>query len=95
MRIINKLGFYKGIPVPISYSGLSKTYNKNTNKYYRTYYGDGIVANRLSFLSYASLDSFEGLNHSTLINDERVYSTIEEFLINNPPVIVGKISGEY
>ena len=76
----------EGFPIPLSYGGKSISYNSNQNTYYKTYYGDGSVANLFSILPYASLDAFDGLNHSTIVKDDDVIDLLVRYLISNPDV---------
>lgn len=84
LTLMRKIGFCEGVPIPFSYDGKTKAYNSSGKTYFKTYYGDGVVANCHSVISYASTDAFEGLNHSTILRDEDVCELIREYLVSNP-----------
>lgn len=86
LRFMKHLGLSSGLPIPLSFNGISKSYISSQKMYYNTYYGDGVVANFLSQLFYASVDAFEGLNHSTIVKNDEVCALLKEYLINNPIV---------
>nr|WP_321352152.1 hypothetical protein [uncultured Methanoregula sp.] len=84
LRLVGRMGFPEGLPIPISYDGKTLAYNSSDRVYFKTYYGDGVVANFHSLLSFASTDAFDGLNHSTILRDSKVCALIRRYLISNP-----------
>jgi hypothetical protein len=83
-KLLNKKGISSKIPIPLSFNGLTKAYNATKKAHYKTFFGDGIVANCLSLLPNASVDIFEGLNHRTILMDQEVCDLLRYYLMNNP-----------
>lgn len=86
LNIMSKIGLPDGIPIPLAFNGTSKAYNSSNNVYFKTYLGDGVLANCLCLLPNASIDAFEGLNHSSIVMDQNVCDLTRNYLILNPEV---------
>ncbi|PKL64691.1 MAG: hypothetical protein CVV32_06305 [Methanomicrobiales archaeon HGW-Methanomicrobiales-3] len=92
LYLLRRAGFSEGLPVPLSFDGKTKARNLSGKTYFKTYYGDGVVADCHSMLSYASTDAFDGLNHSTIIRDPDVCELIRLYLVSNPDL---RMTGDF
>jgi pimeloyl-ACP methyl ester carboxylesterase len=86
LRLMTRFGLPEGLPILLAYDGSSKAYNSSAKVYYKTFFGDGVLANCLCLLPHASIDAFEGLNHSSIVRDQRVCALIRNYLADNPEV---------
>jgi len=85
-KILTRWGFPNGFPIPLGIRGLTRSVYRPGKVYYPTYYGDGAIANYLSMLPYASIDAFEGRNHSAIMTDPEVCASVIHYLRDNPAV---------
>lgn len=85
-KILTRWGYPTGFPIPLGIRGLTRSYYRSGRVYYPTYYGDGAIANYLSILPYASIDDFEGRNHSAIMTDPDLCALVIHYLRDNPAV---------